>query len=458
MSTRTRLCLLAAAAIILGYPLSAWIIGFIVEGQLHARLQQGLQQAGPYLATQRTYQRGVFGASEMLTVTLKGRGMQSAAALSGLEALASSGLTVRNTIHHGPFPGGRTFALATLETEVILPPDIGTRVNALFAGKNPLRMHTTLDWLGGSQTELTIPAFNGELARTSVSSSGLTGTATSSRGMRSITFNFDVKTLSLSGAQFNARLDDLRLRSALQSVIGTLRVGDIAFTVGHVEARGTGADSTAPLSVQNAQISSHSSATGDYISYSVKLATGPVRVARFTATQELYEFTGTHVYGPSLAALRDNLRAASNAATNQQSQQQLTEAWRKDGIDLLLHHPRIEIPHFDFTTPEGALTLSASVTAPGLKREELEGGGPALMAALVQHLEAQADARIDTGLLDKLTEGTPGNGDRLATAARQLEAQGYIAHEGTALLAHLKFDHGKLSLNGKAFPPSRAGP
>ena len=64
----------------------------------------------------------------------------------------------------------------------------------------------------------------------------------------------------------------------------------------------------------------------------------------------------------------------------------------------------------------------------------------------------------DTGVLDELTEGTPGNGDRLATAARQLEAQGYIGHEGTALVAHLKFEHGHLSLNGKAFPPSRAGP
>lgn len=88
---------------------------------------------------------------------------------------------------------------------MILPPQVAKRVGTLFAGKNPLRMHTTLDWFGGSRTELAITAFSGELAHTTIRSSGLTGTATCSRGMRSITFDFDVKTLSLSGGQLDAR-------------------------------------------------------------------------------------------------------------------------------------------------------------------------------------------------------------------------------------------------------------
>jgi len=456
MSTRTRLWLLIAAAILIAYPVAAWIIGFVVEGELHARLQEGLQQAGPYVSSQRTYRRGVFGASEMLTVTLKQGGAPSAAALPGLEGLASAGITVRNTIRHGPFPGGRTFALATMDTEILLPPQVAKRLDALFAGKNPLRMHTTLDWSGGSRTEVTIPAFSGQIAHTTISSSGLTGTATASRGMRAITFNFDVKTLSLSGEQFGARLDGLRFRSALQSVIGTLRVGDGAFTISHLEAQGSGPDAKAPLSVENVEIGSHSSATGDYITYSGKLATGPIKAAKFTASRQLYVLEGTHVYGPALAGLLDNLRAVGRAAANSQSQQQPVEALRKDGIDLLLHDPVIEVPHVDLVTPEGSLALSARATVPGLKRQDLEAAGPALIAALIEHLQAKADLKVDTGLLDKLTEGTPGNGDRLATAARQLEAQGYIAQEGTALVTHLTFNHGKLSLNGKAFPPSRA--
>jgi hypothetical protein len=127
---------------------------------------------------------------------------------------------------------------------MILPPQVAKRVGTLFAGKNPLRMHTTLDWFGGSRTELAIPAFSGELAHTTIRSSGLTGTATCSRGMRSITFDFDVKTLSLSGGQLDARLDDLQLRSALQSVIGTLHVGEVSFTIAHLEAHSNGAGAT----------------------------------------------------------------------------------------------------------------------------------------------------------------------------------------------------------------------
>jgi uncharacterized protein YdgA (DUF945 family) len=138
--------------------------------------------------------------------------------------------------------------------------------------------------------------------------------------------------------------------------------------------------------------------------------------------------------------------------------QKFAELFRKDGPDLLAHDPVFEITHIGFVTPEGELKISAKFAAPGLKHEDVAEPGPAMTAALIQHLQAQADIRVDTDLLDKLTEGTAGGGDKLAAQVRAFEGQGYITHDGKALSTHVVFDHGKLSVNGKPFPPRPGGP
>ena len=394
MSTRTRLCLFAATAILLAYPLAAWIIGFIVQEQLQANEQAAVQQAGPYLSIlEHSYSRGVFGATEVITVGIDAKRLNSPA-LSAFRKLSSFRLTARNTISHGPFPRGRAFALATIDTELVLPAALQKRLDALFAGRKAYALDTTLGWRGGQEVEFSSPGFSGTVAAsTFISSEGMTGTATGTRDRRSTTLDFTARSFGASNDKFQAQLDDVRVKSVQQRAFGTVNLGDASLTIGHLEAHGK-APEKPPLSVQNLEITSHSSPAGDYISYDGKVATGPVQLARFSATRELYELEATHVYGPSLAALQDDLRAAGSAASNMQSQQRLPEVLHKVGIDLLLHNPVIEIPHFDFATPVGSLTLSASVTAPGLKREDLEGGRPVVIAALVQHLQAKADVRV----------------------------------------------------------------
>ena len=459
MRTRTRLYLTIAVAILIAYPLASWIIGFIVQGQLQAALKAGMQQAGPSLVLgESSYHRGVFGATQTVTVGIDSRAFKSAAALASFPSLDNWRVTIRNTIHHGPLPSGRTFALATIDTELVLSPEAQKRLNALFRGQ-PYTLETKLGWLGEHASEFSSPAFSGQITpHTTITSGGMTGTATSSHDLRATALDLTAKSFGVSSDKFQAQFDDLRMKSTLQRVFGTLNVGDIAFSVGHLDIHRNGADEK-PFSVQKIEVTSHSSATGDYLFLNGKLAAGPLQAGKFTATRAVYEFTGTHVYGPSFANLMDGARTLGNAASSDpQAARKLVQTLRTDGIDLLLHDPVIEVPHFDYTTPEGGFSLSARLAAPGLKRADLEGERPALIAALVQHLEAKADIRVDTGLLDKLTEGTPGNGDRLATAVRQLEGQGYITHEGDALIAHLAFEHGQLRVNGKPFPPSGGGP
>jgi uncharacterized protein YdgA (DUF945 family) len=127
---------------------------------------------------------------------------------------------------------------------------------------------------------------------------------------------------------------------------------------------------------------------------------------------------------------------------------------KSDFIELLLHEPLLNISHLGFTMPEGTLAFSAMASAPGLKREDLEG--PQVQAALMQHLKLVADVRIDAALASRLMAG---NGRKGALAAQldAFEHQGYIKRDGAALTAHLTFAEGRIAVNGQPYPP-KPGP
>ena len=460
MSNRTRIGIAVAAAVVIGYPLAAWVIGFFVERQLQAREEQTLQQVAPYVALlERHYRRSVFGASEVVTYGLGAPFATAFKALPNGEALTSFRLSVRNTIHHGPFPGMKAFALATVDTEVVLPEDAQKRVDALLGRKSSLASHTSIGWLGIARSEMSVAAFHGELfPGITVSSGGFAGKSVSASDLSSTSGDFSAKSFAVQNAKGAGELTDLQARVSLRRAFSTLNIGDIQMTVASLDMHPAG-DSAAAVSAQKLQLDSHSSVKGDYLDSVGELALGSVQIGKVAATDVGYRFGALHLYGPAFDSLSAGMRAA--AASNltpgpertKQYQHKLQAVFDKDGVELLLHEPVIDIPKIGFKIPEGEMRLSAKFTAPGLKRADFQGTMQATTAAVVQHLQVTADLRVDTGLLEKLTQNNP-NADRFAAQARALEGQGYITQDGNALTTHIAFDRGKLTLNGKPFPPT----
>ena len=465
ISKRTRIWVVVAAAIVVGYPLAAWVVGFFVERQLQAREEQTLQRAAPYVSVvERNYRRGVYGATEVVTYGFGPPFVNAFKALPGADALSSFRLTIRNTVHHGPFPRMRTFALATVDTELVLPAEAQKRVDALLGRKSALASHTSIGWLGTARSEMAIPAFRGEIVPgTTVSSSGIVGTSASALDLSSLSGDFAAKGFTIQNDKGTAELVDLRGKVAVRRAFTTLNVGDVQLTVAGIKAHAAREEASAmQASMQQIEIDSHSSVKGDYVDVGANVSLGSVQIGKFAATQLGYALGATHLFGPSLASFTDGISAAArNLSADPQSsrlyQDKMQAVLRKDGVELLLHDPVVEISRIGFVMPEGALRVSAKATAPGLKRADFQGTTQATTAAVVKHLQAAADVRVDTGLLEKLTESNP-NTDRLAAQTRALEAQGYITQDGSALLTHIVFDRGKLTLNGKPFPPTPSGP
>ena len=121
----------------------------------------------------------------------------------------------------------------------------------------------------------------------------------------------------------------------------------------------------------------------------------------------------------------------------------------------MLFRSVIDVQHTGFTTPDGELILSIKVAAPGITRADFDVNPQLLIPSLVKVLQASAEVRIDTALLDKLLDSS-GKGDSITVQLQGLQRQGYIKLDGKALTTHLVFQNGRLKINDLPFPPMPA--
>jgi len=445
---RIRISLIVVAVLVLAYPLAPWLIGLAAEHQWQAREQVLLQQYPWLEVLERDYHRGVYSSTEELTYRLRGPVVQS---LAFLGDGAHFSATVRNTIHHGPLPQMRDFAPATVDTRVILSPEWQARLTGWLGDKASLTIHTRLGWFGGSTTEIhSPPAEKNATDGTTLIWRGLDGTNTVGRDMTQYVADFTSPGFSLKSVAASLDVANLRLQADRRSVFDQVYVGPFNLTLDRLEM--SQVMPARQASIHNLALDAHASAQGEYVDMDAKVTADTLQVAEFTASRLRYEIRTAHLHGPTLSALARGLETAQAQSADSIAYAQKTQdLFKTHGIEILVRDPVIEIPTIQLVMPEGELLVSMKVSAQGLTREELNGPPALMRLALVKHMQASADVRIDTALLDKMLDST-GKGDRLATPLQGMQQQGYLKLDGKALTTHLTYRNGQLEVNGLPFP------
>jgi len=124
--------LLASLGIVLlAYPAASWYLGVRVESVLDAHYRQ-LESMAYVTVSERHYERGVFGATESVTLELFAELMKQLD--DGTSPRTPLQITLRSRIRHGPFAGGR-LAVATMRGELLLDPEIQAEVDRLTGGR-----------------------------------------------------------------------------------------------------------------------------------------------------------------------------------------------------------------------------------------------------------------------------------------------------------------------------------
>ena len=449
---------LIVVVVLVAYPAAAWLIGITAEHQWEKREQQ-VTERYPFLEVVKDdYHRGVYSSTEEVTYQAGGQLTQALQAMPGnTRPPGDLQFTVRNIIHHGPLPQLRGFAPAIIDTELVLPADTKQKLVAVFGDKATLSIRTRLHWLGGTTTTVHSSAFEqNEPDGLTFTWRGLDGTTKVGGDFKSVQADFTAPGLTVKGVKGSVNMENFHLQADQEMAFDGLYVGPLELTLAGLEMQQ--AATGQKVALQKISIHGQSAAQGEYYDMDARLDAGALQVQQFAATQVGYEFRATHLHGPSLSAL-------SKAFRVQQSQNpggvpdlgKMQEAFKTSGIEILLRDPVIEMPRIGFTMPEGALLVSIKASAHNLTRAELEGSVDELRMALMKHLQASADLRIDTALLDKLLDSS-GKGDRITAQLQGLQRQGYLKLEGKALTTHLTYEAGQLKVNNQAFPPLGAMP
>jgi uncharacterized protein YdgA (DUF945 family) len=446
----TKTLLAIGGVIVLSYPGVAWVTGIAIESRLQASEQQALDQV-PYLTlVSREYHRGVYRSTEIATYGF--RVPVPAKAATGAPIPPHLTITVASTIEHGPFPGLRAFALARVDSTLVLPPALQKALAGVLGSAPLLQVHTTLGMLGGTRANLASPAFTLALANGSTLAwGGLTGTLRSTRHQGRWSGQFTAPRLALRGAQGGIELVGLEYTASQKQAFDQLYLGTGNFTIEQIKGNGP---RSGDYSLQRLAIASTSKAEGDFFDVRIDLSVDAASVAALQLKNLIYSESFEHVHGPSFAAMMKAIRLAEQQAGGNRAQLQagMQGALRQYGVELLLHDPVIDLRQVSFTMPEGSFLLSARLSAPGLSRADLQW--PAAIGALQKHAELTADLRVDNGLLQKLL-AMGGSNPKVAAQITAFEQQGYLTAGPAAVTTHVEYSGGKLTLNGHPFP---AGP
>ena len=442
---------LVVVAIVLAYPVAAWLIGLRAEHTWQQREQQIAQRYPFFETVKREYRRSIYSSTEEVTYRIGGSLANGMRAFSGGAPTPDLQITVRNTLHHGPLPQLRAFAPATIDTEIILPPQIRQKLTELFGDQATLGIHTRLHWFGGSTTTVHSPAFERKTPdAVAINWRGLDGTTDVGNDLEYYRGTFTVPGLDVKAAKANVTLENMQgttdqQSSAFQGVyLGTL----------HITLARLAIEPTSPghaVSLQNLAMNSNLSAQGEYVDINGGINADSIRFEQFNLTHVGYEIRGSHLYGPTLATMNKSFQAMESDPGKAQ------EILKTNGVELLLHDPVLELPRIGFAMTEGELLISLKASAHGFTRAEIDGPPGELKSAIARHLQAAADLRIDTALLDKLLD-TSGNADKFTAQLQGLQRQGYLKLDGKALTTHLAFESGQLKVNGLPFPPVGATP
>jgi uncharacterized protein YdgA (DUF945 family) len=480
-----------AAGVAVAFPASSWLLGKQAEAAI-GELYRPLADYPDIRIVQREYERGIFGATERVTVELFGKTaralerMQKDAAAQGAPAAPPLPITqpvtfsVRSDVRHGPFPGFAGLGAAIIDSELVVEGEALTKIAQTMGSQNPLRSRTVIDFTGGGVSTLTSPAFSttvpGQDAGTAsrIDWGGVAMKVDFTRAMKSYTIDGEAPRLSIKDATgAEVILTGLRLKADQQRIFDDepmLYAGRITLALVEIKAT-SGEPDAEPFLVRQAAYDIRVPVQGEFLDIAAKIGAEVVQVGPQDYGPAHYDFSLNRLHARTVAKFyRTWLKISSDptfpgAAGKQGNGLAMLAPLAEPAFELLRHNPEVRIDRLSFNSKHGEALLSARARLKDAKPEEF--ANPLM---LMMRLEAGAEAALPEGLVGDLMGGGTSAGDGVgepdAAAARAemlrmqlaaFEAQGLVRREGGTIKSKLEFAAGQLKVNGQPFDPSAMG-
>lgn len=492
--------ILAAVSLVLAYPAVSWLIGVRIETAIERNYE--LLGDNPSLKiVGRDYRRGVFSASETLTLELFPFVTQAASEQrqqvlaqhpgAALPPVQPTVVVVRSQIRHGPFPDFRDFAAAVVDSELQVGAAFGPRLEAILGDRSVLAARTVYRFDGGGSSRLSSPDFTAYwpaaqgVGQNTLTWDGLAMTVDFAPEMQRYTLQADAPRLEFRSSRgARASFLGMRMEATQQRIFDDepwLYGGTQSLSVGRIDVGDE--EGGEPVELRRLRYESEVPVKGEFIDVIGRLGSESLRVAGKDYGPAQYDISLRHLHARTTARLyRDLMRISADAPLQAAaSPGELFAPLATPVAELLRHDPEIGIDRLSFRSPHGDAALSAHVRLKGMAAEDFSS-----LLALAGKLDASAEIAVPEGLLAEFAAAVapaaslgscaapppclaadatagesgvhvamPENAGREAAQRRigALVEQGVLVRQGAVVRSRLSLSGGRATVNGRPFDP-----
>lgn len=448
--------LVTVVILVLLYPFGAWLTGRVIESRSSAALTE-LTGKAPYITiTNNSYHRGWYTSEQDLTISLFAAQMGSLAPLMGAggPALAKGiPVTIHSVIHHGPICGWSCFALAHVDSHLLLSNEAKAAVTLIYGSTEPLTISSRLGFLGGGTTLFTSPALNGTAlpGGAKLSSDGFTVKVDYTRHHDAYQVNGALPHVLVDGPDGKRfEIKSVSFKSNSTRALGELYATDFNFGIDTISYAGV--QGSEPLLLNDFKYMVKSTVDGSFMSVAVQFDTGALAASGVKLKDANFDLSFKHLDMATLAAFTDKIRAvykeqAKEQATDPLKYSQLMSATIKEqALPLLLKQPVLSLDRIGLDTASGQVLLTGTLSMPGVTAADLSSD--AALQGLMVKLVGDFDVSLDDSALNEL----PGASSVLSQLENMAQ-QGYFTHENGRWHATIHSAGGQNTFNGKPFVP-----
>lgn len=456
----------AAAAAYIG---GSYYVGGRVQQELRAQADRVTTQLPFVRITEQGYDKGLFSATRTVTMKFGCERSQEAAA-AGMPP-KSFELTVREHIQHGPLIGGSSWGAASIQSELVLPPEAEQVVAQMFGNQKPLTVTTTVGFDRQYTSRLESPRARLEApGGQQFVWQGVQATFSGDSDGESVRYEINMPGFEVSDKNQGARmtLSELRWKGEGRRVGDSLWVmagkdeGQIGLMEMSMRLPLTATGEVRPFLFALTDLKFAAEATVDQnllTSQATVLGTGSFDGTKLDKLEMAASLKRLHV--PSYQNLMSNLMKQSFSCGEDEDvdPQAMLAAMQADLMKLLPHDPEYALDKLavEYGGKRGELSYAFGVKGVTEADAQLPP-----MALLMTKGQARADVKLPIVWIEQLLNqapiratGTAPEPEMLNAMIDQFADQGYVVRDAEHVAASVRFAGGTLELNGKPLPVGR---
>lgn len=424
-----------------------------VGSRIEARLKQESAAATRLLGGgfEPVYDRGVLGSTRALSLPFG----------CGADGKPVATFVWRDRIRHGPLPGLRRFAAATIDSEFAVEPGPGAGNGAAGPARLVATVHTVVGFDGDFHGTIASPAREETVPDGTMRFGGVSGDMTRSGSAWKVDLTLPLLAVESGGDASGVRVEGVRWHSEGNGLdLATLLGGKSHAEIDRIEFKLPAKEdgSAAPAArFTGLKVVGDSRFEGELMSATSTLSgTGEIGSVKIEAVEMQASIRRFHLgsYGKMLAqtfAAATTCAGAAEAESAAAAQAQQAALVAMLGA-LLPHDPEYSLDHLKLRIDGREGRLAYSVGAKGIAAADL-GQGP---AAWLPKIVLKADAAIPVAWVERFAAGGAAGGDAAAAPAGagaafvdSLQQQGLVQRKGDEITATLEMSGGQLSVNGR---------